>query len=259
MTSLSVIIITKNEERHIGECIRSVQAVANEIIVLDSGSTDQTAIIAQSLGARVTTNPDWPGFGIQKNRALSMATCDWVLSIDADERLSEELRSQITQHLAEGVVHDGYLFHRLSWYCGKQMRYSGWQNDHILRLFKRGSASFTNDLVHEKLVFHSPSSSCALIPGVMEHFSFERFEQVIDKINRYSSLWAEERFAKGRRTHPLFALSHGLAAFLRTYIFQLGFLDGFHGLLLAISNAQGAYYKYIKLWHLEHLQTHQTP
>ena len=273
MSTLSVIIITKNEQAHIGECIQSVSGIADEIIVLDSQSTDQTPEIAKSLGAKVNTTTDWQGFGVQKNRALALATSQWVLSLDADERVTPELAQEI-----ESVVHnradaahqnasDNYFYiNRQSFYCGRLIKHSGWQDDQILRLFKRGTASFTNDRVHERIIKistdhidpHSlqaprePTASThkSVLKGVLTHYSFSDFDQVLVKVNRYSSLWAEQQADAGRTATPFKAALHGLSAFVKTYIFKLGFLDGSHGFALAVSNAEGAYYKYLKLWHL---------
>jgi glycosyltransferase involved in cell wall biosynthesis len=254
MTNLSVIIITKNEQHYIKECIQSVAQVANEVIVLDSQSNDQTVDLAQSLGARVCINNDWLGFGVQKNRALSLATGDWVLSIDADERLSHELAQEIKVLLNQEPKYNSYSFKRLSWYCGRLIKFSGWQDDYVIRLFKRGYAVFTNDLVHERLV-SSEINKGNLISGQLHsslmHYSYSDFDQVLGKVNRYSSLWAEQKFKEGKTSSFRNAIFHGLAAFVKTYLLKKGFLDGVHGLALALSNAEGAYYKYLKLWHLQ--------
>jgi len=249
MPSISVIIITKNEELHIRDCIKSVQGVANEVIVVDSKSDDKTVQIAESLGAKVTITEDWQGFGLQKNKALSLAKCDWVLSIDADERLTPDLAKEIQSVLINEPKEDGFLITRKSWYCGKLIHHSGWQNDKVLRLFRRGSAVFTDSRVHEKLNMLEDSNLKEL-GGLMLHYSFADYEEVLDKINRYSTLWATEQLSRGKKSTPSRAVLHGIGAFIKTYIFKLGFLDGFHGLTLAVSNAEGAYYKYIKLWHL---------
>ena len=243
MASLSVTVITKNEARHIEACLRSV-AFADQIIVLDSGSTDNTVAIAQSLGAHVSVTPDWPGFGIQKNRALAIATGDWVLSLDADERVTDGVQAQI-----RAAIHspgfDAYSFPRLSSYCGQYMQHSGWYPDRVTRLFKRGAGRFSDDLVHERVL---TTGEVGQLESPILHESFDSFEAVLDKVNRYSTAGAQVLFAKGRSASPGTALAHGLWAFLRTYFLKLGFLDGRMGLMLAISNAEGTYYRYLKLW-----------
>lgn len=243
MPSLSVTVITKNEAHNIEACLRSI-AFADEVIVLDSGSTDATVQLAVSMGAKVSVNSHWQGFGVQKNRALALASGQWILSIDADERLSVELQSEIQKTL-ENPVADAYCFPRLSSYCGQYIRHSGWYPDHVTRLFRRDAACFSNDIIHEKLVV---KGQVRQLRNRLLHESFQNFETVLDKIDRYSTAGAQSLFSKGRTSSFPQALSHGFWAFIRTYFLQLGFLDGWMGLALAISNAEGTYYRYLKLW-----------
>jgi len=243
---LSVTVITKNEAHNIEACLRSV-AFANEIIVLDSGSTDNTVQLARSLGAKVSTSADWQGFGIQKNRALALASCDWVLSIDADERVPAELQAEIRAAL-ETPTFDIYSFPRLSSYCGQYMHHSGWHPDRVTRLFRLHSAGFSDDLVHEKII---TSSKVGKLSSPLLHESFRDLEGVLDKTNRYSTAGAQSLLKKGKTASISKALGHGLWAFIRTYFLRLGFLDGRMGLVLAISNAEGTYYRYLKLWLLQ--------
>lgn len=252
MASLSVFVITKDESHNIEACLLSA-AFADEIVVLDSGSTDNTAEIAQAMGARVSVSRDWQGFGIQKNRAIALTGNEWVLSLDADERISIELKAEIQAALAAPAF-DVYSFPRLSSYCGQYMRHSGWYPDRVARLFRRKSAVFSVDLVHEKLL-----TLCEVgeLRSVLMHESFRDFETVLDKVNRYSSAGAKSLLAKGRRSSPAKAVGHGLWAFFRTYFFQLGFLDGQMGFALAMSNAEGTYYRYLKLWLLRQAEQRQ--
>lgn len=243
MISLSVIVITKNEARNIAACLQSV-SFADQLVVLDSGSRDGTPDIAQSIGAEVSENHDWQGFGVQKNRALALARGDWVLSIDADERVTPALRAEIMRALAAPAF-EAYSIPRLSSYCGQDMRYSGWYPDRVTRLFKRNAAHFSNELVHEKIL-----TSCLVgqLTSPLLHESFTGFEAVLDKVNRYSSAGAQMLFARGKTASPGKAFAHGVWAFIRTYVLKRGFLDGRMGLVLAISNAEGTYYRYLKLW-----------
>lgn len=243
MASLSVIVITKNESHNINACLLSA-AFADEIVVLDSGSTDDTVQKARLMGARVSVSSDWQGFGIQKNRAVALTATEWVLSLDADERISTELKAEIQAVLAAPAF-DVYSFPRLSSYCGQYMHHSGWYPDRVTRLFRRNSAVFSDDLVHEKLVTRSEVGE---LRSVMMHESFRDFEMVLDKVNRYSSAGAQSLLAKGRHSSPIKAVGHGLWAFFRTYFLRLGFLDGRMGFVLAMSNAEGTYYRYLKLW-----------
>ncbi|MGH6639337.1 MAG: glycosyltransferase family 2 protein [Polaromonas sp.] len=243
MASLSVTVITQNEAHNIEACLRSV-LFADQLVVLDSGSTDATLQIARSMGAEVSTSPDWQGFGIQKNRALALADSDWVLSLDADERVTPELQAEIRATLAAPAF-DVYSFPRLSSYCGQYMRHSGWYPDRVTRLFRRDAARFSDDLVHEKII---TSGQVGLLRSPLLHESFRSLEAVLDKANRYSSAGAQSLLDKGKTASVGKALGHGLWAFIRTYFLRLGFLDGRMGLVLAISNAEGTYYRYLKLW-----------
>jgi glycosyltransferase involved in cell wall biosynthesis len=244
--SLSVIIITKNEEANLKDCLESVSFV-DEIIVVDSQSSDKTQEIAQSFGAKLEITSDWPGFGLQKNRALNLATQDWVLSIDADERVTPELKQEILATIASPSAADCYAIPRSSWYCGRFMKHSGWYPDHVDRLFKRGSAKFSDHLVHERLL---PNGEVAQLKNHFLHYSYRSFEQVLKKVDSYSSAAAQQAFNQGKTSGLGKALAHGFWAFFRTYVLRRGFLDGQYGLALAISNAATSYYKYLKLWQL---------
>ena len=244
-STLSVIVIVKNEEHDIRDCLQSV-TWADEIIVLDSGSFDNTLSIAKEYTEKIYTAPDWQGFGVQKNRALAYASCDWILSLDADERVSEALYQEI-----ENVIRSGgpsvYKLPRLSSFCGKFIRHSGWWPDYVARLFKRGSASFSNDLVHERLVFQGVAAE---LTEPLLHVTYKDLDEVISKINQYSTLGAKNSYQKGKRGSLISAIAHGFWAFIRTYFFRFGFLDGAEGFMLAISNAEATYYRYLKLRYL---------
>ena len=244
--SLSVILITKNEEANLKDCLESV-SFADEIIVVDSQSSDKTQEIARSFGAKLEITSDWPGFGPQKNRALNLATQDWVLSIDADERVTPELKQEILTAIASPNAADCYAIPRSSWYCGRFMKHSGWYPDYVDRLFKRGSAKFSDHLVHERLL---PTGSSGKLNNHFLHYSYRDFSQVLKKVDVYSSAAAQQAFKQGKKGGIGKALVHGFWAFFRTYVLRRGFLDGQYGLALAISNAATSYYKYLKLWQL---------
>jgi glycosyltransferase involved in cell wall biosynthesis len=246
MSRLSVIVITKNEAENIVRCLRSVP-FAHEWVVVDSGSTDGTPERARELGARVVSTADWPGFGPQKNRALDAATGDWVLSLDADEQVTPELAGHIREAMASGT-HQAYSINRLSSYCGQYMHHSGWHPDRVVRLFRRGTARFSDDIVHERVIAQGPVGRLA---GHLLHESMPSLESVIDKMDRYSTAGALAMQRKGVRSSVTKAVAKGLFAFLRTYVLKLGFLDGRLGFALAVSNAEGTYYRYLKLWLLQ--------
>ncbi len=240
---LTLTIITKNEEACIRRCIESVP-FADEVIVVDSGSTDRTVAICRALGARVVVTDDYPGYGPQKNRALDLAGGDWILSLDADEWLTPELQTEIPRLIADATGAAGYRMRRRSSFCGRAMRHSGWWPDWVVRLVRRGKGRFSDALVHERLNVDGPVGDAR---GVLMHEAFTELEDVLGKMNHYSSAGAEALARRGRAGSIVRAVAHGLWTFLRTYLFRAGFLDGREGFLLAVSNAEGTYYKYVKL------------
>ncbi|GAB7522604.1 glycosyltransferase family 2 protein [Paraburkholderia sp. 2C] len=240
--SLGVALIALNSAARLKQCLEAV-AFADEIVVIDGGSTDGTAAIAAAHGARVIVEREWPGFGPQKNRALAALSTDWILSIDTDEVVTPELAASIRTAI-EAPRADVYALDRLSNFCGHWMRHSGWYPDWVPRLFKRGAARFSDDLVHERLVFESPAAN---LTGKLLHYSYDDFETVLHKLNAYSSAGARQRFKAGAQGGLASALGHGFWTFVRSYLLKRGFLDGRAGLIIAISNAEGSYYRYLKL------------
>ena len=255
--TLSVIVITRNEAHNIAGCLGSV-AFADEWIVVDSNSSDGTPDIARQFGAQVVATDDWPGFGAQKNRALARAQGRWVLSIDADERVSAELAASIRRVLAADTSgHEahafsqvapaqplGYQLSRLSCFCGQWMRHGDWYPDRVLRLFRREAGRFSDDLVHERLIV---DGAVGRLAGELLHESMPTLDNAIDKMNRYSTGRARDKVRAGARGGLASALSHGLWAFIRCYLLRRGFLDGRLGFVLAVYVAEGTYYRYLKM------------
>jgi glycosyltransferase involved in cell wall biosynthesis len=244
MTTVSAIIITKNEAANIRACLESL-AWVDEIIVVDSGSSDGTVAICKEFTDQVHGH-DWPGFGPQKNRALAYASRDWILAIDADERVSGQLRAEICSTIAS-TDKVAFAMPRLSSYCGRFIRHGGWRPDYVTRLFRRGQARFSDDIVHERVIVAGKTGRLA---ADLIHYSFRDLDQVLTVVNRYSSLGAAQKYKAGKRSGLTKAVLHGLGAFLTTYFLKAGLLDGRHGFMLAVSNAEGAYYKYLKLMEL---------
>ncbi|MEA2905425.1 MAG: hypothetical protein QOI12_2812 [Alphaproteobacteria bacterium] len=242
MPRLSAIIITRNEAANIGACLDAL-AFCDERIVVDSGSTDDTVAIARGQGAQVAVHA-WEGFGAQKNHALSLATGDWVLSVDADERVTGELAQAIGQAIAAGGA-DGYEMPRLSTFLGREMRHSGWYPDHVLRLFRRGRARFSDVLVHERVICEGPVGR---LQAPLRHHPVGRIEDALSRMDRYSTAGADMLVASGRRVSFAGGIGHGLWTFFRGYVLRRGFLDGREGFLLAVANAEGTYYRYMKAW-----------
>ena len=259
---LSVIVITKNEAARLPTCLASV-AFADELIVVDSGSSDGTADLARRMGARVIVTPDWPGFGKQKQRALDAATGTWVLALDADEWLDAELASAV-RGVVEGPTPvdavsggvSGYVVGRMSAFCGQWMTAGSWYPDLGVRLFRRGSARFSDDLVHERLLLQG---STARLPGLLLHNSITSLHDGIDKMNRYSTGRAADQRARGRQGGLASAIGHGLWAFIRAYVLRQGFRDGRLGFVLAMLDAQASSTRYLKLWLDGRPQPHELP
>ena len=242
LTGLSVIVITKNEAHHLADCLRSVD-FADEIIVVDSGSQDGTTEIAEAAGARVAIVDDWPGFGPQKNRALDLATQPWVFSIDADERVTPELRDEILRTLVAPQM-AAYRVPRLSEFCGKPIRHSGWWPDYVVRLFRRDAARFTEVPVHERVEHAGPAGT---LSACLLHYPYRDLDALIAKTNRYSGDAARAMAARGKRVGIFGVIGHSVWTFFRIYFLRRGFLDGRHGFVLAAMAAAGSFFRYAKL------------
>lgn len=241
---ISAILITHNERRNIEECLVGL-TWCNEVVIVDSGSNDGTVDIARSMGAKVTLAKDWPGFGPQKNRALDLAQGDWVFSIDADERVTPALAEEIQSAVQRADAPDAFSLPRLSSYCGQYMRHGGWYPDRVVRLFRRGQARFSDDIVHESLQVHGRVGQ---LHNDLIHISYRSLDDVLEKMNRYSSAGAEKLATRGCRASLATALGKSLWAFIRTYLIRRGFLDGRLGFVLACSIAHETWYRYLKLW-----------
>lgn len=239
--TLTVVIAAKNEARHIVECVRSAR-FADEVLVLDSGSTDATAALAAAEGARVVTT-DWPGYGPQQARGIAMAQGDWVLSLDADERISASLRAEIQQAMASGAA-DGFRLPRLSSFCGQFIHHSGWRPDYTLRLVRRGKAGFTSHRLHAHMTVDGTRAD---LRHSLVHYSYGDLDDVLEKLNRYSSGGARDLHERGKTASMTKAVTHALWAFARTYLLRQGFRDGRQGFVLAVYNAETTFYKYLKL------------
>lgn len=241
MTTLSVILITKNEAANIRACLESV-SFADEIVVVDSGSTDDTVAIARAMGAKVYEH-DWPGFGPQKNRALAYAAGEWIFSIDADERVTPELRTELEQAMRTDEA-EGFFCPRLSQFCGTFIHHSGWYPDYVLRLFKRGKGRFSNNLVHESVLLDGRSTK---LKSPILHYSYLDLADVERKVAHYSDAAARQMHVAGKRTSLLRAALSAGWAFVRTWVIRLGMLDGRAGWGIAMMNARTTWLKYRKL------------
>ena len=241
MPQLSAIIITKNEAENIRACLESV-AWADEIIVVDSGSTDDTVNICRKLGALVHEH-DWPGFGMQKNRALSYATHEWVFSIDADERVTPDLKAQLIKAMKDNDK-DGFYVPRLSQFCGRFIKHSGWYPDYVLRLFRKTRGHFSEDRVHERVILEGVVGR---LSSPLLHYSYLNEADVQRKTEQYAKAGAMQMYSNGKTATFADASLRASWAFVRTYCLRLGFLDGVAGFNIALMNARTTYLKYNQL------------
>lgn len=245
--TISVVMIVKNESRYLKSCLESVVGWVDEIIVVDSGSHDGTLEIAKQYTPKVYEHTDWRGFGHQRQRAQSYATCDWVLAIDADEKVTEELKLQLLKIVELGDLNMCYKINRLSKAFGKYIRFSGWSPDWIVRFYPRDLTGYNDALVHEKVVVPKGVAVKKVQGALLLHDTYKNIHHYIRKTTGYIQSWADQRQGK---KHPglITALLHALGCFVRMYILKLGFLDGRHGFILAWLGMHSTFVKYIDLW-----------
>jgi glycosyltransferase involved in cell wall biosynthesis len=246
MVKLSAVMIVKNESANLRRCVESLSCV-DEIIVLDTGSTDDTLQLANELGCRPAKLAVWEGFGKAKQAAVDLATNDWVLSIDADEVLTPELQREIGELARLDFKGFAWRIKRRTWYLGKLIRFCGWQHDKPVRIFDRRKGSFSSKAVHEGV---RPGTGIRDCRGIMYHYSYPNLPSHVAKMRFYGELGAREMWDKGRHGDPGTAVLRAVGKFIRMYFLQLGFLDGWQGLQLCAYSAWGLWYKYHLLWKL---------
>lgn len=241
--SLTLLVITGNAAATLARCLNSGR-FADEIVVVDSSSTDDTVAIAEEAGARVSITPDFPGYAAQKRRALELATTEWIISLDADEWIEPPLAEEILATIANPGSNNGFNIPRWSTFCGRQLRHGDWGADSVLRLYRRESARYSGDQVHERI----------LVPGLigwlkqpLMHEAVASLDQALIKMNRYSTLAAAERFKEGKNASLASAFVHGFWTFFRSFVLRLGFLDGVPGFYQALTAGEGSFYRYAKL------------
>jgi len=242
MKRLSVVIIARNEETSLPRCLESVRW-ADEIIVGDSGSGDRTMEVARDLGAKVYSY-EWCGFGPAKQGAIDQAEGEWILSLDADEEVTPELATEIRVALGRNDHMVGYYLPRRTEFLGRWMLHGGWYPDYVLRLFRKNCGAFTPAMVHEAVRVDGPT---ARLKNDLLHYSYPTLDRYLEKFNRYTTLAANEAFAKGQRVGPVVLVLNPIAKFVKQYFLKGGFLDGSKGLLLAILSSGYVSIKYAKL------------
>ena len=248
MDKISVIIITLNEERNIARCLKSVRILADEVIVVDSLSIDATKQIAESLGAKVIEQ-SFLGHIEQKNFAKNQASNDWILSLDADESLSIELQESILEAKKSGLK-GGYSMNRLTNYCGKWIRHSGWYPDIKLRLFQKNDGEWTGVNPHDRYELSSDSVITHL-QGDLEHFSFYSMDEHREQIEKFSDISSKAKFEKGIRSNWFKVILKPVAKFLKSFFIKQGFRDGYYGWIIATYSAYATYLKYSKLLQIQ--------
>ena len=247
-SKLTVIVPTLDEERNISSCLASV-AWADEILVVDSGSHDRTQELARTLGARVLVRP-FTTWGDQRNFGAGSARNDWILCVDADERVTPDLRAEIEALLARGCGHAGYRIPRRSTFGGQPVRHCGWGRDRVLRLYDRRLGAWDQRLVHEKVVLQAAAAAAGELGGILLHHTARDLFHQADKERRYAALGAEELHRCGRRAGALDMLLRPVLRFVKMYAVDLGFLDGTTGVLVSGLAAWGVFLKYARLWEL---------
>ncbi|OFX22149.1 MAG: glycosyl transferase [Bacteroidetes bacterium GWA2_31_9b] len=244
MIKLSAVIITYNEEKKIERCLLSLKSIVDEIVVVDSFSTDKTEKICLKHGVRFSTHK-FDGYIEQKNYALTCASNDYILSLDADEAISEELKKSILKVKANWK-YDGYYFNRFNNYCGQWIHHSNWYPDQKLRLFDRRKGSWGGVNPHDRFI-QSKGATKKHLKGDLLHWVLSTYDDHIDKANRFSTIAAEEAFKKGKRASIITILFHAIWRFLKSYFIRLGILDGYNGFVISSFSSYTVFLKYIKL------------
>lgn len=256
--TLAVAMIVKNEARQLSACLSSIQGWVDEIVVVDGGSQDATCEIARGFGAKVFVHEQWPGFGLQRQLAQQYVSSEYILWLDADERVTPELKAAILHALAERPQSTVFSIPRLSYAFGRFIRHSGWYPDRVLRLYPTHLTGYNSNLVHEKVVLDD-SMHVISLKGDLLHYTYESLEHYLVKSASYATAWAQQRQLRGKKGGLIQGLGHGLGCFLRMYVLKAGFLDGPQGFLLALLSAHSTFVKYADLWLRSNAQSAKDP
>ncbi|MCG9723757.1 glycosyltransferase family 2 protein [Vibrio brasiliensis] len=243
--SIAAVIITKNEQDSLRDCLESLRWV-DEIIIVDSGSTDNTETIAKEYTEHFYVNAEWPGFGKQKQLAQSYATSDWILAVDADERIDDTLRENILTMLENPPENTVYNLNELTWVFGRFLKHSGWYYRHV-RLYPNKLTKYNDNLVHESVIIPS-GCQVAELDGDILHYSYQDLNHYLVKSAGYAKAWADQRQARGKKASLSQGIIHALGCFLKMYLLKRGFLDGKQGFLIAVLSAHSTFVKYADLW-----------
>ncbi|GAB7229710.1 MULTISPECIES: glycosyltransferase family 2 protein [Vibrio] len=245
--TLAVALIVKNEAENLDACLKTVHGWVDEIVILDSGSTDNTKEVASQYTDKFYENTNWPGFGPQRQLAQKYVTSDFVLWLDADERITPELQSSIQQAVSENQPNTLFSICRLSWVFGRYIRHCGWYPDRVVRLYPTQLTEYDDSLVHEKVKVDN-SMDIKQLQGDALHYTYNDLHHYLVKSAGYAKAWAEQREKRGKKSSIGSGILHALACFVKMYIVKAGFLDGKQGLLLSILSAHSTFVKYADLW-----------
>lgn len=243
--TIAAVIITKNEQDSLRDCLESLRWV-DEIIIVDSGSTDNTEAIAREYTEHFYVNAQWPGFGKQKQLAQSYATSEWVLAVDADERIDDTLRENILAMLENPPQNTVYNLNELTWVFGRFLKHSGWYYRHV-RLYPNKLTQYNDNLVHESVIIPQ-GCQIAELDGDILHYSYQNLNHYLVKSAGYARAWADQRQARGKKASLSQGIIHAIGCFLKMYILKRGFLDGKQGFLIALLSAHSTFVKYADLW-----------
>ena len=245
--TLAAVLIVKNEASQLEACLQSIQGWVDEIIIVDSGSTDGTDIIARQFNAQFVIDGDWQGFGRHRQRAQQHCTADWLFWLDADEIVTPTLKKSIQVAVTKNIPNTLYRVSRLSWAFGRYIHYSGWYPDRVVRLYPRALTQYNDALVHEQVIVPS-QAKCKELDGDLLHYTYRDVEHYLVKSARYARAWADKQEQQGRNTSLFQGVIHGLSCFIKMYVIRQGFRDGRAGFLLALLSSHSTFVKYADLW-----------
>lgn len=245
--TLAVALIVKNEAKNLDACLKTVAQWVDEIVILDSGSTDETKEVALQYTDKFFVNADWPGFGPQRRLAQEYVDSDFVLWLDADERITPELQKSIEQAVKENKPNTLYKICRLSWVFGRYIRHCGWYPDRVVRLYPTKLTQYDDSLVHEKVMI-TKEMQTENLQGDAIHYTYNDLQHYLVKSAGYAAAWAEQREKRGKKSSISQGIIHALSCFLKMYIVKAGFLDGKQGFLLSLLSAHSTFVKYADLW-----------
>jgi (heptosyl)LPS beta-1,4-glucosyltransferase len=245
--TLTAALIVKNESKNLDACLSSLAGWVDDIVILDSGSNDDTQEIAQKYTKHFYLKADWQGFGLQRQAAQAYVTTDYVLWIDADERVTNKLKESILAAITQNKDKIAYSINRKSWVFGRFIEHSGWYPDRVTRLYKTKEGNYSNDLVHEKVVLES-DITLEPLSGDLTHYTYDDLQHYLVKSASYAKLSADQKEKRGKKTSLSSASLHAFACFMKMYVVKRGFLDGKQGFLLAVLSAHSTFVKYADLW-----------